>query len=123
MPRSTGTKKNKTVVDLNRHQIGSIDLSDLIWVEKLSESDRKKYLQDAEMVWANPVFQNEILRMIQAQLEFIGMQALTWEQSLVGRGVINGLDLIKTQMENYHNQHLQAIRPAEKFDKFEIIPQ
>jgi hypothetical protein len=112
----------KTIVDFNRHQIGCIDLLDLKNVEEMTESQRKSYIQDAEAVWNNPVFQNEILIMIQKQLEYMGMEASSIDEILVSRGTINGIDLFRMRFETYHNQHLEAIKPAEDFDEFEVIP-
>lgn len=122
MAAKTGTKK-KTITDFNRNQIGSIDISDLQYVEKLSESERKGYIQQAELIWNNPVFHNEIKIMIQAQLEFIGMKANDMNQILTARGTINGIDLFRERFVVYHNEHLKAIQPPEKFDKHKMMPE
>ena len=120
MVKKTGTK---TIVDFNRHQIGSLDLSDLKDLSKMSEAERKTYIQLAESVWNNKAFQNEILFLIQKQLEFMGMEVDSYEKVLVSRGTINGIDLIRQRFETYHTQHLEAIKPAEQFNRFEIVPE
>lgn len=122
MIKKTGTKK-KTIIDFNRHQIGSVDLSDLVCIEKLPKSERMNYLQKAESIWNNPVFQNEIKYIIQLQLEYIGMEGDSYEKINFARGTINGVDLFRERFSSYHNEYIQAIRPEEKFNQFEIVPE
>jgi hypothetical protein len=119
MKKKTGTKK-KTVVEFNRHQIGSISLTDIDYIDSLSVSDRRNYLQQAENIWTNPVFQNEIKTIIQKQLEFIGMESKDYNQILIGRGTINGVSLLQERLETLHSEYIQGIKPPEKFDEFDV---
>ncbi len=113
----------ETIVKINRHQIGSIDLADIIDVDALKPSDKKIYLQEAEVLWSNPVFQNETKKIIRLQLEFIGMNAEYFEQMLVGRGTINGCDLLRERIEKLHLEYKDSTQSTEeKFDEFEITP-
>ena len=118
MKKRTG--KKKTIVDFNRNQIGSISLKDIDTFESLTESEKKGYLQQAESIYMNPVFQNEVKIIVQKQLEYMGMEAKNMEEVWVSRGTINGVDLLRERIETLHSQHLQAIKPAEKFDEFEV---
>lgn len=118
------TKSSReSLVHLNRHQLGSIDLSDLTIPEELTGERRKEYLQQAELLWANPVFQNETKLIIRKQLEFIGMQAVEDLQYVIGRGTINGSDLLRDRIETLHTQYKESIKgPDEPVDSFAITP-
>ena len=118
MRKRTGTKK--TIVDFNRNQICSVSLKDIDNIDDLTVVDRKNYLQQAESLYSNPVFQNEIKVIIQKQLEYMGMEAKNMEEVWVSRGTINGIDLLRERIEALHSEYIQAIKPAEKFDRFEV---
>ena len=113
----------KNLVKINRNFIGSIDLGDIINVDKMTPTDRINYLKEAETLYNNPVFQNEIKKMVQTQLEFIAMQTTDQDQVYVGRGTISGLDLLMETINHYHNEYKQAIRPEENFNKFNPLPE
>jgi len=120
MKKKTGTKKTteKKITELMRHQIGSINLSDLIDISTLTLSERKKYLQDAETLWNNPVFKNEIKFIIQKQIEFIGMEARDILEVSVGRGTVNGATLLSERIQALHIEYIEDTKPKEKFDEF-----
>lgn len=118
MKKKTG--KKKTIVDFNRNQIGSISLKDIDSLDNLTISERKGYLQQAESIFNNPVFQNEIKIIVQKQLEFMGMKARNMEEVWVSRGTINGVDLFRERIETLHSEYIQAIKPPEKFDEFDV---
>lgn len=111
-----------TIVDLNRHQLGSIDLTDILDGDALLGEERKEYLRNAELLWVNPVFQHETKKIIRKQLEFIGIQAPDLEAILVGRGTINGVDLLRERVEKLHVLHKEKPEQSTPldFNKFEI---
>ncbi len=110
----------EALLELARHQVGSINLRDIVDADLLTGESKAQYLANAELVWVNPVFKNELYRIIRKQLEFIAMQSSDFDQTLVGRGTINGADLIRERFETLHIQYADRNKPKEKFDKFEI---
>lgn len=108
------------LTDLNRNQLGSISLKDINNITEYSSSEGKQYLQDAEVLWNNPVFQNEIKKMIQIQLEFIGNEATEISQVFVARGTINGVQLLHEWIEMLHNKYTQQTKPKEDFDPLSL---
>lgn len=119
-------KKNKKktfsekVTDLNRHELGSIDLSDRLVIPNLKGESRMNYLRSAELVFNNESFKNEIKALVQAQLEFIANETTSFEQVLVGRGTLNGLFILEEVFEKYHNEFIELTKRPEDFDPFEV---
>ena len=107
----TPTGHRKKLTELNRHQLGTIDLSDAVSVDKMSSSERRTYLEQAEMVFANPVFKKEIATLMQAQIEFVACSSADREQDLVGRGTINGLSLLSERFNELHSQFKDMTTP------------
>lgn len=107
---------SEMLTDLNRNQLGSISLKDINDVTRFTTGERKQYLQDAEVLWTNPVFQNEIKKMIQVQLEFMGNEATEISQVFVARGTINGVQCFHEWIEMLHNEYTQLNKPEEDFD-------
>ena len=114
-------KFSKDLTDLNRHELGSISLEDIIDVSILDGAKRKEYLANAEQIWNNPVFVNEIKIMIQAQLEFIGKECAEFAQTLVARGTINGASILREVIQAYHMEYRESTKQKDKdFDPFAI---
>lgn len=112
---------DKILVDINRHQVGSIGLCDLMNEEAMDEPTRKEYLRNAEEVWRNPVFKKEITMLIRKQENFIACWAEDEKQVLVGRGTINGVSLIEERLRELHSEY-EATKPVtESFDKHSVI--
>jgi hypothetical protein len=111
---------NELLTDLNRNQLGSISLNDINNIQNFSASERKSYLQDAEVIWSNPVFQNEVKKIVQTQLEFIAKFTTEQSQVYVGRGTINGIMILYEWIEKLHNEYTQLTKPEEKFDPFDL---
>lgn len=113
--------KKRKLLELMRHQVGSVNLMDLASLDTLIGDARKQYLRDAESLWANPVFHNEINRVIRRQLEFIGTEAESDRQADVGRGTINGVTLLRERIEVIHAEYKGGDNPVkEVFDQFEV---
>jgi hypothetical protein len=116
--------KKKNIIETTRHCLGSINLSDMVVVDSLTPTDRLNYLKDAEGVFQNQVFQNELKMMVQAQLEFIGLNAANYEEVIMGRGTMNGIDLMLERFSALHNEYRQAIKPEDKnFNEFNPLPE
>ena len=117
-------KLNELVTELNRKQIGSIDLSDIV-EDDISESKRKNYLQKAESLWTNEVFQNEVKKIMSKQMEFAVCQTSSQDQTYIARGTINGIALIHERIEQLHSEYKELSKPMEvpgkDFDKFSAV--
>lgn len=123
-PKKPKTKTvAKILLELNRHQIGSINLSDVVTPETLLPEQRTQYLREAESLWKNIVFQNELKLIMRRQLEFVGMQAADFDQVMVARGTINGSSLLLEKIEQLHIQFMEKTKRPELVDernKFDI---
>jgi hypothetical protein len=73
--------------------------------DKLQGAERKIYLQNAALIYSNPVFVNEIRLLIEAQKEFIACESEDYQQVCIGRGTINGLTLILERVEAFKNEY------------------
>lgn len=114
-------KFSQDLTVLNRHELGSISLKDLINVSLLEGENRRVYLAKAEQIWMNSVFVNEIKVMIQAQLEFIAKECPEFAQMLVGRGTINGASILKERIQMLHVEYRELTKQKdEDFDPFAI---
>lgn len=115
-------KPKITATSLTRHQLGSIDLED-IPEEPTDPAERKNYNGQVSAFF-KLVAEPEISRFIQAQLEFIGKEAATWEQTIFARGTINGLFLLREKWEKAHRAHLadqERPQESERFDRYNPI--
>lgn len=106
-----------------RHALGSISLEEIkVLDEKMSKTERADYLRNAELVFKNPVFQNEIARIIREQEKFTAAMAETWEAVLVGRGTIHAAVLLEDRFAHLHLEYKAMIEPEDKdFDPHEIV--
>jgi len=120
-------KSNEAIVEINRHQIGLIELSDVDTTKQMSDSERKIYLQKAESIWANDVFQKEVGNIIQKQMEFAVCQTSGQDQTYIARGTINGVSLLHERLEELHNEYQELSKPPQvpgkDFDRFKMIPE
>ncbi len=114
-------KINEDIVKLNRHILGSIDLDDIVDADSLEGTDRKNYLEQAEVLFANPVLINEIKRAIKLQVEFIAREAVGEDQMYIGRGGINLGELLIERFTMLHSEYKEKVEPEEPFDPLEII--
>lgn len=123
--RSTKKKTfNDKAAENTRHVLGSINLSDLVDVNLLTPTDKLNYLKEAEGMFQNTTFQNELKTMIQAQLEFIALNAANYEEVIMGRGTMNGLSLMLERFSTLHNEYKQATKLEDKdFDPFNPLPE
>jgi hypothetical protein len=123
--RSTKKKTfNEKITENTRHVLGSINLSDVVDINSFTPADKLNYLKVAEGVYQNEVFQNELKMMVQAQLEFIGLNAANYDEVIMGRGTMNGCTLMLERFSILHNEYRQAIKPEDKdFDPFNPLPE
>lgn len=107
------TPEVPTVGDLTRHQLGSIDLTDFESLLPQNEEERKayvRYIASGFKPHLSPVGK----KLIQAQLEFLGKEAIDWEKSLFAKGTLNGIMLLYEEFEKCFGEHIQDIIDANK---------
>jgi len=104
--------KDKSL-ELLRHELGSIDLSD-IKKEELNESERKEYCASISAVF--PRIEKDIKKFLYEQLMFSANQAEDWDRVIFGRGTFNGMDILLNFWKIAHLEH-SAKEPKEEFDK------
>lgn len=107
----------------NRHYLESIDLKDLDRIfDGMKEQEKKDYIARASEIWANPVFLQELRRIIGSQSVFVSSQCFNWEQVLVGRGTINGVGLVEDCFRRLHSMHLDNLKNSIMVDGDETTP-
>lgn len=90
-----------------RHELASIDLSDIDEMEKtiLTDEEAMARAGDAETFYINH-FEKVINLFILEQLKFIGEQATDNEKLQFGRGTFNGLCLMRNWFKKQINKSL-----------------
>lgn len=110
---------------VNRHYLLSVKPEDSDeYVEGLNESEKRAYEAEASTVFNSKVFQREIKYLLGHQALFVATQATNWEQSLIGRGNVNGIGLILDRFQDLNSRHLENIRrPEAAVDKHGLLPE
>lgn len=99
---------------LLKHQLGSIDLSDIEELKEIKLKDNEAAARAGDVETFYKAHFEKVLKLfIQKQLEFIGTEAIDMDKLTFGRGTINGFMLIKEWMERESNRSLS------RFDKSE----
>ena len=106
-------------IDLIRHQLGSVDLSDIKQGD-MSESERKAYCSHISGVY--DLIEKDIKKFLHEQLMFMSNNAENWDQVVFGRGTFNGMDLLRNHWKKAREEHIINIKPPEKFDEHEMLP-
>ena len=117
-------KKTYDILELTRHACGMINLADLKkFDENSSQEERRIYLGNAEMVFVNPAFQNEIKKIMEEQKDFVAMSARTMDEVSVARGVMNALCLLEERFTQLHNEFKSKSQVVKKFNRFNMLPE
>lgn len=104
-------KYNIAYFQMNRHYLFSLAPKDFDNVfDGMDGSQRRAYLANASLVWANPTFINEVKHMIAMQSVYVSSKCQNWDQNLVGRGTINGAGLFEERFKLLHSMHLENIK-------------
>lgn len=114
-------KTKEPSLELMRHLLGSIDLSDVEEDKEMTEAERKDYCANIAAVW--PTLEKDIKKFLYAQLMFVSNNAGNWEQVLFGRGTFNGLDILQEHWKKAFAEHLENSRGQEDFDENNPVPE
>lgn len=113
-------KLKKELLTVTRHNLSSIDLSD-IKEEELSEEEAKSRNSEIERFY-NGIFKNEIKKMIKDQLDFIMQTATENDQLNFGRGTLNGFKLVMEWFQDETNFALGELEKERKKEEKEVEP-
>lgn len=108
-------KTRDKTIELQRHLLGSIDLSDVEDAKELSEEEKRARVDIIGAAF--PFIERDIKKFLYEQLMFSSNQALDWEQVLVGRGTFNGMDLLLEHWKKDRVEFLAKATPKEEFDE------
>jgi len=88
-------------------------------LNKLTEEERKNAIGELENIYHNKHF-TSIMRYL---IDLFGNTAIRSNNELVdvGRFSINGVIKLKRELENAHAEFIESHKPAEEYDKHEII--
>lgn len=111
---------SETNIDLMRHLLGSVDLSDLDIVdvakpEEMSEIDRKEYVAAISSVF--PRLEKDIKRAMMQQLLLTFSTADNMDKVALGQGTFNGMSLLLNFWRKAHQEHVGEGIPEEEGDK------
>ena len=98
---------------LQRHLLGSIDLSDIEEDEEMSETERKAYCAAIFAVFSR--IEKDLKKALYDQLMFSSNQADTWEKVIFSRGTFNGMSLMLERWKKAASEHQKP--PEEDFDR------
>ena len=105
-------------VEVLRHALGSIDVSDVPNEKEMTESDRKVYVGIIAAAW--PKIEQDIKRFTYQQVLAIA-ESDTWEKVNYGRGTCNGLSLLYEYWKQIDAE--SKTPPAGSFDKTNPMPE
>lgn len=115
-------KETEPSIELLRHQLASIDLSDVKETEEISETDRRAYCAAIFAVF--PRIEKDMKKFLYDQLMFGMNQAQTWEQVIFARGTYNGIALLLEHWKKSANEHeVKSKEEGLTFDKNNPLPE
>lgn len=69
------------------------------------------------------VVEPKLNQMAHEQERFTAAEAANWEQTLFGRGTLNGIELVREEFEKAYGVYLQSTQPKEQFDERNQLPE
>lgn len=123
------TSLEDAAVTLTRHLLNSIDLEDARPKVTMTPEERKEYV--ARMASNFDLMDRFLKRLIIAQEEAMARGSAELsdvsrdpvQQTMFGRGTMNGLMLIHEELEGYYKEHLANIEPTPPFDRTKLFPE
>ena len=109
---------HKSVLLLNRNQLGSIDLKD-VRDKELTENEIKE--RNAKISSDFKIIENTIKKLLIAQEEFMANQCENESQLLFGRGTVNGLSILLEEFQSYKGQHDEITKPKESYNPNKVF--
>jgi hypothetical protein len=106
---------------LIRHQLGSIDLSD-VEIEEMSENERAQYIGVAVGAFGNTIKQ-EAKKLLKAQEEYLSRTVDNEKTLMFSRGTVNGIMLILETYEDYRKEYIAREKKPDDFDPRNLFPE
>lgn len=104
-----------------RHQLASIDLSDVEDTpESQTEAERKEYCGIISAAF--PTLEKDIKALLHAQLMYASNQAEDWDRVVFARGTFNGISLLLEKWKQAHTEHHERGR-TDKFSELNPLPE
>lgn len=106
-------------IEIIRHILGSIDLSDVEERDQTPE-ERKEYCGIISASF--PTLEKDIKALLHAQLLYASNQAEDWDKVIFARGTFNGMSLLLEKWRQAHMEHHARGRP-DSLDETNPLPE
>jgi hypothetical protein len=117
MARPKKTDYEKTVVDLYRELLCTVNLDDVKLVDGLKGEEYRDFCRFCHEVVNNPMFQLIIKNFIHAQVMMTAEKASDYETYMAGKMVVNGIKVIEEYFIRYANKYqVEFLSDKEDFD-------
>ena len=118
-------KDSLSITDLVREQLKGfspkmLDTDDDILVIKDSEGDRESFLSDVKQLSKNEALFSIIEYLTRDQVLYTTKEAINTEQVNFGRASINGMSLVKEEIERIATEYDAEHAGEEEFDKHSV---
>lgn len=118
----------KEVPEINYNQALEIQIRKLLKTvdpealfDLLPEERQKKMVESASKVFNEESFSFIIHSLINEQIRYIAEKTMTMEQMAIGRGTLNGLQILYEGFEALSVKFQESNKPKEEFDEYKII--
>lgn len=108
------------IIELTRAQLKLIGTDDAKFWEELPDDEQKHLAANAHSLSKNPAFYPTLKALARLQEQFISREAPAWESVLIGRGTVNGIDLVRIEFEKLASIHEDSLR-KEQFNKYDVV--
>lgn len=107
-------------VQIARKQVGSVDL-DTSWIDEMPKQERNTILTEAHDILYKESLDKIINELANRQIRHIAQEAGSFEEMNFGRGTLNGINLLKEELESLDSIYASEHQKAEDFDPYKII--
>lgn len=107
------------IVELNRHQLGGVSHSELHY--DLDEVSLKQMASYCYGLRDDRNFKRITDTIIEAQIDFIAKQATSLELVAFGRATINGVSLVRDEIERLASIHEEQTTRNNEYNRFDVV--
>lgn len=90
-------------------------------IEELNAAKRTAFLGDCRELLGSEVLQRVLDNLINTQIDMAINQAKDWEATLFARATINGISLVREQLQSHTATYETENKTEEVLDKFKIL--
>ena len=109
--------------DVTRHQLGSVNPSNLRELAGLDEVEQKERSAEAALIYTKKFFKREIDLLKDSQVYAMAQEYDGQSQHDFGKGTVNGIALVYEHIETLAGKHLSETAPKEEYDKYGTNPE